>query len=226
MKTTLLTVGISLFLVSICHGQSKRTIFLDPKGDTTSFELHHSFQISGKYKSVYDQKTNTKSLVPYPAGEFEKELGRTARKTVLKEKLGEEFPVFAVTDLNGRGYSKKELAGKVVVVNFWFIGCAPCEMERPELNSIYNSYKDNPHVVFISFARNQKVQLETFLVNRPFLYPVVPLTAELIGKLAIKGYPQNQIIGKDGKYFFNSIAAGIGSGVIMRRAIEQALRSY
>jgi thiol-disulfide isomerase/thioredoxin len=225
MKTTLLTAGISLFLFSICHGQSRRTIFLDNKGDTTSFELHHSFQISGKYKSVYDKKTNTKNLVPYPAAEFEKELVQTERKTVLKEKLGEEFPVFAVTDINGRGYSKKELAGKVVIVNFWFIGCAPCEMERPELNSIYTSYKDNPNVVFISFARNQKVQLEKFLVTRPFLYPVVPLTEELIGKFGIKGYPQNQIIGKDGKYFFNSIAAGIGSGVILRRAIEQALRS-
>lgn len=98
-------------------------------------------------------------------------------------------------------------------------------MERPELNSIYNRYKDNPNVVFISFARNQKAPLEKFLVNRPFLYPVVPLTEELIGKFAIKGYPQNQIIGKDGKYFFNSLAAGIGSGVIIRKAIENALRS-
>jgi thiol-disulfide isomerase/thioredoxin len=225
MKTTLLTAGISIFLFSICHGQSRRTIFLDNKGDTTSFELHHSFQISGKYKSVYDKKTNTKSLVPYAAGEFEKELVQTERKIVLKKKLGEEFPVFAVTDINGRGYSKKELEGKVVVVNFWFIGCAPCEMERPELNSIYNSYKDNPNVVFISFARNQKEQLEKFLVKRPLLYPVVPLTEELIGKFDLKGYPQNQIIGKDGKYFFNSIAAGIGSGVLIRREIERALRS-
>lgn len=130
-----------------------------------------------------------------------------------------------MTDLNGRAYSKKELAGKVVVVNFWFIGCAPCEMERPELNSIYNSYKDNPNVVFLSFARNQKEQLEQFLVNRPLLYPVVPLTQELIGKFDLKGYPQNQIIGKDRKYCFNSLAAGIGSGVILRRAIEQALHS-
>jgi thiol-disulfide isomerase/thioredoxin len=222
MKTTLLTAGLSLFLFNICNGQNRHPIFLDNKGDTTSFERHHSFQISGKYKSVYDKKTNTKRLVPYPAGEFGQELVQTERKTVLKKKLGEEFPVFAVTDLNGRGYSKKELAGKVVVVNFWFIGCAPCEMERSELNSIYNSYKDNPNVVFLSFARNQKEQIEKFLVTRPFLYPVVPLTEELLG---LKGYPQNQIIGKDGRYFFNSLAAGIGSGVILRREIERALRS-
>jgi thiol-disulfide isomerase/thioredoxin len=194
MKTTLLTAGLSLFLFNICNGQNRHPIFLDNKGDTTSFERHHSFQISGKYKSVYDKKTNTKRLVPYPAGEFGQELVQTERKTVLKKKLGEEFPVFAVTDLNGRGYSKKELAGKVVVVNFWFIGCAPCEMERSELNSIYNSYKDNPNVVFLSFARNQKEQIEKFLVTRPFLYPVVPLTEELLGKFDLKGYPQNQIL--------------------------------
>jgi thiol-disulfide isomerase/thioredoxin len=225
MKTILLTLGISLFLFGVGHGQNRHTTFLDPQGDTTSYERHHSFQISGTYKSVYNKKTNTKNLVPYPVGEFEKELVQTERKMVLKEKLGQEFPLFTVTDLNGRAYSKKELVGKVVVVNFWFIGCAPCEMERPALNSIYNSYKDNPNVVFLSFARNQKEQLEQFLVNRPLLYPVVPLTQELIGKFDLKGYPQNQIIGKDGKYCFNSLAAGIGSGVILRRAIEQALHS-
>jgi thiol-disulfide isomerase/thioredoxin len=225
MKTTLLAFGISLFVFSVCFGQNKRTIFLDSKGDTISYELHYSFQISGEYKSVYDRKTNVRSLVPYPEGEFEQELAQTERKTVLKEKLGEEFPSFEVTDINGIGYSNEELKGKVVIVNFWFIGCAPCEMERRELNSIYNSYKDNPNVVFLSFARNQKEQLEKFLVKSPFLYPIVPLTKELIGKFDVTGYPQNQIIGKDGKYFFNSMAAGIGSGVIIRREIERALRS-
>lgn len=225
MKTTLLTVSLSLFLVSVCYGQNKHTIFLDPQGDTTSFERHHSFQISGTHKSIYNKQTNTRSLVPYPAAELEQELAQTERKTVLKEKLGQEFPLFAVSDLHGRTYRKQELAGKVVVVNFWFIGCAPCEMERPALNSLYNTYKDNPNVVFLSFARNQKGPLEQFLVDRPFLYPVVPLTQELIGKFGIKGYPQNQLIGKDGKYFFNSLAAGIGSGVILRREIERALRN-
>jgi len=224
MKTILLILGISIAAISTSYSQ-KGAIFLDNKGDTTTFERHHSFQISGKYKSIYDRKTNTRSLILYPPGEFEKELARTERKTVLKDKLGEEFPAFSVTDINGKKYSKKDLNGKVVVINFWFIGCAPCEMERPELNSIYNSYKDNPDVVFISFARNRKEQLEKFLKKRPFLYSVVSLNEELIKKFDIQGYPQNQIIGKDGKYFFNSKAAGIGSGIIIRRAIEKALRS-
>lgn len=225
MKRALLTSGIAILLCSACYSQNKNTVFLDSKGDTTTFELHHSFQISGEYKSIYDRKTNTKSLVSYPAGEFGKELARTERKTVLKDKLGDNFPDFEVTDINGKRYSKTELRGKVIVLNFWFIGCAPCEMERPELNDIYNSYKGNPDVVFVSFAKNGKEQLDKFLAKRPFLYPVVPLDEALIKSFDIKEYPQNQIIGKDGKYFFNSKAAGIGSGVIIRREIENALNS-
>jgi thiol-disulfide isomerase/thioredoxin len=225
MKRLLSTLGICISLFSTCYSQNKNITFLNNKGDTTTFELHHAFQVSGKYKSVYDRKTNTRSLIPYPAGEFEKELAKTERKTVLKDKLGDDFPEFEVIDINGVKYSMPELKGKVIVVNFWFIGCAPCEMERPELNDIYTSFKDNPDVVFLSFARNNKEQLNKFLAKRPFLYPVVPLDEELTVKFDIKGYPQNQIIGRDGKYLFNSNAAGIGSGVIIRREIERALRS-
>lgn len=116
------------------------------------------------------------------------------------------------------------LKGKVIVLNFWFIGCAPCEMERPELNAIYSLYKDNSDVIFLSFAKNTKDQLEKFLVKRPFSYPVVELSTELIGLLDLNyGYPQNQVIGKRGTYVFNSRAAGIGSGIIIKEAIEKAL---
>lgn len=218
-------MSFMLLSTTLCLAQNKRTVFLDDKGDTTNFEQHHAFQISGRFKSVYDRKSNTSSLVPFPADELEKEIARTARKTVLKDKLGEEFPHFEVRDIKGNAYSKAALEGKVVVVNFWFIGCAPCEMERPELNDIYLTYKDHPEVVFISFARNQQEQLRKFLARKEFLYPVVPLDEELIRKFEINGYPQNQLIGKDGRYFFNSKAAGIGSGIIIRRAIEEALKS-
>ena len=157
------------------------------------------------------------------AEEFQKELARTRKKTISSEKIGEDFPDFALQDIRGREFRKSELVGKVVVVNYWFIGCTPCEMERAELNRIYSKYQDNPEVVFLSFARNNKEQLEKFLAEKEFLYPVIPLNKELIELFGLKGYPVNQVIDKKGKYSFNSSAAGIGSGLIIEEAIEKAL---
>lgn len=208
---------------SIVFGQ-KNVIFLNPDGDTTDYETYYSFVISGEYKSEYNSKTKIRSLIPYPAEELQRELKKTKRKTVLTKHLGENFPDIIVKDINGKLFDFPSLKGKVVVLNFWFIGCVPCEMERPELNAIYSKYNHNTDVIFVSFAKNTKNQLEKFLLKRPFSYPVVELNNELIELLDLNyGYPQNQILGKDGTYVFNSRAAGVGSGIIIREAIEKAL---
>jgi thiol-disulfide isomerase/thioredoxin len=56
-----------------------------------------------------------------------------------------------------------------LALNFWFIGCSPCEMERPSLNDLTKLYADNKDVVFISFAKNDREQLTKFLQEYPIL---------------------------------------------------------
>lgn len=64
-------------------------------------------------------------------------------------KLGDTFYAFKDRDINGvKLDTKKELAGKILVINFWFIGCPPCRAEIPDLNEIADQYKDNKDVVF------------------------------------------------------------------------------
>lgn len=222
MKHFLFTL-LSTLICSIAFCQ-RNAIFLNPDGDITDYETYYSFVISGEYKSEYNRKTKIRSLILYPPEELKKELEKTRKKTVLFKKLGDNFPDIIVKDIKGKTYDFTSLKGKEVVLNFWFIGCAPCEMERPELNAIYSKYKDNADVIFLSFAKNTKNQLEKFLLKRPFSYPVVELNNGLIELLDLNyGYPQNQIVGKDGTYVFNSRAAGIGSGIIIKEAIEKAL---
>ena len=211
--------------ISLASLGQKNAIFLNPKGDTIDFESHYSYVISGEFKSEYNRKTKIRSLIPFPQGELKSELAKTRKKTLLSDKLGQNFPRIITNDIEGNQFDSYFYKGKVIVLNFWFIGCAPCEMERPELNAIYSKYENNPDIVFVSFAKNSKSQLIEFLKKKPFNYPVIVLTDELIDSLDINyGYPQNQIIGKDGTYVFNSKAAGIGSGIIINEAIKTALK--
>ena len=163
--------------------------------------------------------------MPWQEGELELEVEDTRKRTVITDKLGNDFPEIKVKDINGNLFSTKLYNGKIIVVNFWFIGCLPCEFERRTLNAIYNKYKDNPNIVFISFAKSKKAQLQKYLEKRPFLYPIAELNDQLISLLDVHSYPQNQIIGKDGKYIFNSHSAGTGSGIIIKEAIDKALNS-
>ena len=223
MRNTI--VILLTLLASELVAQNKNTIFYDSVSQLTTWEGHWAQVVTGRYKSIYNKSENKKTLVRTTREEFETELRKTEKRITKTNKLGTDFPEFDVLDLNGNRLAKSELKGKVLVLNFWFIGCSPCEMERPSLNDLTKIYADNKDVVFISFAKNDKEQLTNFLADNPILYNVVPTDKDFIKtKFEINEYPVNIIIDRDGKYFFNSAASGIGILTILQRQIEKALK--
>lgn len=201
MRNTI--VILLTLLASELGAQNKNTIFYDSVGQLTTWEGHWAQVVTGRYKSIYNKSENKKTLVKTTREEFETELRKTERRITKTNKLGTDFPEFDLLDLNGNRLTRTELKGKVLVLNFWFIGCSPCEMERPSLNDLTKIYADNKDVVFISFAKNDKEQLTNFLAENPILYNVVPTDKDFIKtKFEINEYPVNIIIDRDGKYFF------------------------
>lgn len=205
--------------------QNKNTIFYDSIGQVTTWEGHWAQVVTGRYKSIYNKSENKKTLVKTTKEEFERELRKTEKRITKTNKLGTDFPDFNLIDLSGNRLTRKELKGKVLVLNFWFIGCSPCEMERSSLNDLTKIYSDNEDVVFISFAKNDKEQLTKFLVEHPILYNVVPTDKDFIEtEFEINEYPVNIILDRNGKYFFNSSASGVGILTILQRQIDKALK--
>lgn len=218
-------VTILFMLLSfVLSAQNKKTIFYDSAGQVTTWEGHWAQVVTGRFKSVYNKSENKKTLERMTKEEFEVELKKTEKRITKTHKPGTSFPEFEVYDIDGNKLTKTELTGKVVVLNFWFIGCAPCEMERSALNDLTKIYTSNEDVVFLSFAQNDKNQLTGFLKDHPILYQVVPTDKNYI-KLTfeIDEYPTNIIIDKEGNYFFNSSASGVGIMTILRKQIDKAL---
>ncbi len=206
--------------------QNKKTIFYDSAGKVTTFEGHWAQVVEGRYKSVYNRTENAKTLVRMTKTEFEAELARTEKRIRKTYKVGTEFPDFDVLDIDGNRITKDALKGKVIVLNFWFIGCAPCEMERPALNELQKRYAENDDVVFIAFANNNKEQLDKFLADHPIRYVVIPTEKGFVKQVfELNSYPANIVVGKDGKFFFNSLASGIGIATILQREIDKALKN-
>ena len=63
---------------------------------------------------------------------------------------GKPLPDFVFKDILGNTYTPEDIKGKVVVINFWFMSCAPCIEEMPELNKIVDVLE-----------KNQQIQKET-----------------------------------------------------------------
>lgn len=142
----------------------------------------------GELKALYEKKTGS-------ANGFDdylyskRETGGAAKKAA---------PAFSVTTLSGKLYNIAALRGKVVVLNFWFIGCGPCKAEMPGLNQLVADFKGQD-VVFLALALDPAEDLREFLKKMAFNYEVIPDAGKLIEEqFKITAYPTHIIIDRNG----------------------------
>jgi peroxiredoxin len=126
--------------------------------------------------------------------------GETNRQAAA---LGEKKPAsgFEVKTLDGETLRLADLKGKVVVLNFWFIGCAPCRVEMPGLNKLVEEFKTR-EVVFIGFASDDETQLREFLKKSPFNYKIVAGSSSIAKQYGVSAYPTHVLINKQGQIEF------------------------
>jgi thiol-disulfide isomerase/thioredoxin len=68
------------------------------------------------------------------------------------EQLGQPAPDFSFVDLEGKSITRESLAGKITVLDVWATWCGPCRKSLPELEEVYQKYKDNEEVTFLAVS--------------------------------------------------------------------------
>lgn len=113
--------------------------------------------------------------------------------------IGKKMPNFKVTTLNGEVLTLSDLQGKIVLVNFWFIGCPPCIEELPMLIALAEKYKTQDFVL-LSFSTDSPEDLKKFVNKKGINYTVIPKSRDLIeGYFQMGfGYPTNIFLDRDG----------------------------
>jgi thiol-disulfide isomerase/thioredoxin len=204
----------------------KKVVYLDTLGNTIDFIKSISIRNTGRYTWIFDESNNKIRYVkwrPTTKSEYDSLRSNTYEKSLIRDKVGAKFNYMDLVDINGLAYSADKLKHKVLVINYWFVGCGPCEVEMPELNELVEKYKTNSDVIFISFARSSKSKILKFLDKNPFRYPVVIMTDELAKEFKISAYPTNYIIDKEGIFHHASSGIGIAAVDILEDKIETAL---
>jgi thiol-disulfide isomerase/thioredoxin len=77
------------------------------------------------------------------------------------------------TTADGKTLSSSDLLGKVVVLNFWYAGCAPCRAETPELDKLAKKYASKGVVVVGVDLRDTAETALAFNRNHNIGYPSV-----------------------------------------------------
>jgi thiol-disulfide isomerase/thioredoxin len=227
VKSTIFTLAIVLTMcLSPAYGQKKKIVYLDTLGNKTDITSHLSIINTGRYKWVWDESDEKIRYINWEKTtekEFNSLLNRYKERSFLPEIIGSKFHLQQFTDVNGKVYSESDLEGKVIVINFWFVGCGPCEVEMPELNALYNKYKDNSDIVFLSFAKSSQSKVLRFLEKKTFNYPVISMTDEHSKEFGIRYYPTNYVYDRSGTCHFASQSIGAGGVYLLEKGVETAV---
>jgi len=135
---------------------------------------------------------------------------------------GEQIDLFSCKDINGNKIKAADLKGKVVVLNFWFIGCPPCRMEIPALNELSKDYAGDPDVVFIAVALDQKWDIQDFIKTNPLGYHIIDDGRTYANRYGIHLYPTNVVVDRQGKVRFSNVGYAVNTPYWIKKTIEEA----
>lgn len=136
--------------------------------------------------------------------------------------LGKKPANFVLKDLDGKKVRLEDYRGKVVALNFWFIGCKPCVMEMPELNEIVEEFKDED-IAFLAIALDKGNNIEKFLQKTPFDYQIMPDGRSVTNRYGIFSYPTHLILNKEGEVVFSQQGYFAGLKYTLKKKIKDLL---
>jgi peroxiredoxin len=86
--------------------------------------------------------------------------------------VGHYAPDTTLLDLHNNHVSLASLRGKVVVLNFWYVACPPCQTEMPALEKAYLADQGNGLVVVGVNVSDDAQTISSFLARLGITYPV------------------------------------------------------
>ncbi|RZK50337.1 MAG: TlpA family protein disulfide reductase, partial [Pedobacter sp.] len=159
----------------------ENTVVKDTDGTVMPYAIWQKLMLTGDFQ--LKRSAGKTEFVVYKMTEQEKAIVEERRKSLnatlpkprptTSFKDGEKFSGYKLTDIEGNKYDIKDVKGKIVVLNFWFINCPPCKQEIPELNKLQAKFKDSANVLFLGIALDEKYDLKEFLKTTPFNYNIV-----------------------------------------------------
>jgi len=107
--------------------------------------------------------------------------------------------------LNSERTNLSQSEGKVIIINFWATWCPPCVAEMPELQELYNEYRDKVDFYFITSEKSETVNF--FLDKKGFELPVYLQIEKSPEVLESSSLPTTYLISKTGEIIMRKTGA-------------------
>ena len=109
-------------------------------------------------------------------------------------------PEFTVSDLHGQAVRLTDFRGKVILLNFWATWCGPCQWEMPEMDTLYQTFKDQGFVILAVALGEGAHTVAPFVTGQKLTYPVLlDIDLKAAHQYGITGPPTTFLIGRTGE---------------------------
>ncbi len=112
---------------------------------------------------------------------------------------------FTLNDLQGKSWTLQALHGKVVLVNFWATWCQPCRREMPDLDALYQKFKDQG-LVILAISDEETGKINELLAEKKVSYPILLDPGHKVYELfRLDGIPKSFVYDRAGKLVSQAI---------------------
>jgi len=126
------------------------------EGEKTYYFRIKSKDASGN-EGISEANQTFKTLTPVPTG----------------LEAGKRAPDFTVYTLDGDPVTLSRLRGKIVMINFWAIGCSACVAEMPDIEAVYKTWSGQKEFKLLAInAGDHPIYVEKFIKEKSYTMPI------------------------------------------------------
>ena len=136
-----------------------------------------------------------------------------------------QAPNFTLKSLGGKNLKLSEMAGNVVLINFWASWCGPCREEMPLLNDLHKKYEPLGFTVLGVNVEEDARNARGFLKNFPVDFPVVLDNKNQVSKkYNVIAMPTTVVVDRDGNMRFLHKGYKPGDEEKYRKMVKKLVR--
>jgi peroxiredoxin len=134
--------------------------------------------------------------------------------------VGDQPYEFALQDLDGNTVALSQFIGRPILINFWATWCGPCRLEMPELQSVFEEYRDSEDFLILALDQDETAEdVNAYFDELGLTFqPLLDENNETAKNYGLQGtLPASVFINPDGEVVV------IHRGVMTRGQIDQFL---
>ena len=144
---------------------------------------------------------------------------------VIASEVGKSAPDFTLKSLDGKNLKLSEMAGNVILINFWASWCGPCREEMPLLNALHNKYEPLGFTVLGVNVEEDVKGAKSFLKNFPVDFPVLLDNTNKVSKqFKVVAMPTTVVVDRDGNMRYLHQGYKSGDEAKYRQMVKQLVR--